>query len=178
MARAQDIGIDLGTSHVRIFMEGSDIVLDEPAVVAQERSTGMMLAVGDHAYRLVGRTPGSVDVRRPMHQGTISSTEMLRVMLSEFIRTVIGRRRILSRPSCVLALPSGVSEADRHVITSIVIDSGARKVNLIDRCVAAALGVGVPFQEAYGSMIVYMGAGATYIDVLAMNEKEAQSSHR
>lgn len=169
MAQVNDIGIDLGTSNVLIYMKGKGIVLREPAVVAIERESKKVLAVGSDAYRMIGRTPGSVLAVRPLRQGTVADFELTSTMLRYFVSSVIGRR-MFARPRAVISVPSGVNEMEKRSIISIMFDAGMRRTQLLDRPIAAALGVGLQFQEAYGTMIVDMGAGVTDIAVLSMGE--------
>lgn len=169
MAQVNDIGIDLGTSNVLIYMKGKGIVLREPAVVAIERESKKVLAVGNDAYRMIGRTPNNVLAVRPLRQGTVTDFELTSTMLRYFVGNVVGRR-LFSRPRAVISVPSGVNEVEKRSIISIMFDAGMRRTQLLDRPVAAALGVGIPFEEAYGTMIVDMGAGMTDIAVLSMGE--------
>ena len=169
MAQVNDIGIDLGTSNVLIYMKGKGIVLREPAVVAIERESKKVLAVGNDAYRMIGRTPSNVLAVRPLRQGTVADFELTSTMLRYFVGNVVGRR-MFSRPRAVISVPSGVNEVEKRSIISIMFDAGMRRTQLLDRPVAAALGVGLPFTEAYGTMIVDMGAGVTDIAVLSMGE--------
>lgn len=169
MAQISDIGVDLGTSNVLIYMKGKGIMLREPAVVAIERETKKILAVGSDAYRMIGRTPGNVLAVRPLRNGTVSDFELTSTMLRYFVGNVVGRR-LFSRPRAVVSVPSGVNEVEKRSIISIMFDAGMRRTQLLDRPVAAALGVGMQFEEAYGSMIVDMGAGVTDIAVLSMGE--------
>ena len=169
MAQVNDIGIDLGTSNVLIYMKGKGIVLREPAVVAIERESKKVLAVGNDAYRMIGRTPNNVLAVRPLRQGTVADFELTSTMLRYFVGNVVGRR-MFARPRAVISVPSGVNEVEKRSIISIMFDAGMRRTQLLDRPVAAALGVGLQFQEAYGTMIVDMGAGVTDIAVLSMGE--------
>ena len=169
MAQVNDIGIDLGTSNVLIYMKGKGIVLREPAVVAIERESKKVLAVGSDAYRMIGRTPGSVLAVRPLRQGTVADFELTSTMLRYFVSSVIVRR-MFARPRAVISVPSGVNEVEKRSSISIMFDAGMRRTQLLDRPLAAALGVGLQFQEAYGTMIVDMGAGVTDIAVLSMGE--------
>ncbi|MBQ9326663.1 MAG: rod shape-determining protein [Clostridia bacterium] len=169
MAQVNDIGIDLGTSQVLIYKKGRGIVLREPAVVAVDRDNNKILAVGSDAYRLIGRTPGNIQAVRPLRNGTILDFSLTQAMLHGFTRLAIGRH-ILARPRAVISVPTGVSETEKRAIISIMFDAGVRKTQLLDRPIAAALGIGLHFQEAYGNMIVDMGAGATDIAVLSMGD--------
>ena len=169
MAQSRDIGVDLGTSHVLIYMRGRGIVLREPAVVAVDRDLDRVLAVGSDAYRLIGRTPGNIQAIRPLRNGTIADYDLMKTLLSELVSHAVGRR-LFSRPRAVVSVPSGVNEVEKRSIISIMFDAGMRRTQMLERPLAAALGVGIRFDEAYGSMIVDIGAGATDIAVLAMSE--------
>jgi len=169
MAQVNDLGIDLGTSNVLIYMKGKGIVLREPAVVAIERQSKHVLAVGSDAYKMIGRTPGNVLAVRPLRQGTSSDFELTNTMLRYFVGHVIGKR-FFSRPRVVMSVPTGVNDAEKHNLIRIMLDAGAKHTQLLDRPTAAALGVGIRFEEAYGSMIVDMSAGVTDIAVLSMGE--------
>ena len=169
MAQVNDIGVELGTSNVLIYMKGKGIMLREPAVVAVERDSRKILAVGSDAYRMIGRTPGNVVAVRPLRQGTVADFELTSTMLRYFVSNVVGRR-LFARPRAVVSVPSGVNEVEKRSIISIMFDAGMRRTQLLDRPIAAALGVGIQFEEAYGSMIVDMGAGVTDIAVLSMGE--------
>ena len=168
MAKVSDLGIDLGTSNVLIYQNGS-IVLRQPAVVAIERVSKKVLAVGTEAYRMIGRTPGNVLALRPLRQGTVSDFELTNTMLRHFMSQVIGKR-IFGRPRVVLSVPSGVNEAEKSSLISILFDAGAKRTQLLDRPIAAAMGVGMDFQKPYGCMVVDMGAGITDIAVLASGQ--------
>lgn len=169
MAQIQDIGIDLGTSQVLISARGRGIVLREPAVVAVDRNTGKVLAVGSDAYKLIGRTPGNVQAIRPLRQGTVSDFELTKELIHAMIKHAVGTHWF-ARPRAVLALPTGVSDTEKRAILSVMLDAGMRKTQLIDKPVASAIGLGLHFTEPYGTMIIDMGAGASDIAVLSSSE--------
>ena len=169
MAQNHDIGIDLGTSQVLISARGRGIVLREPAVVAVDRNTGKVLAVGSDAYKLIGRTPGNVQAVRPLRQGTVSDFELTKELIHAMIKHAVGNHWF-SRPRAVLALPTGVSDTEKRAILSVMLDAGMRKTQLIDKPVASAIGIGLHFTEPYGNMIIDMGAGASDIAVLSSSE--------
>ena len=169
MAQVNDIGIDLGTSQVLIYQKGRGIILREPAVVAVDRDSSKILAVGNDAFRLIGRTPGNVQAIRPLHHGNVVDFSLTQQMLHDFTTHAIGRHWF-SRPRAVISVPTLVSDAEKNQIISIMFDAGVRKTQLLERPIAAALGVGIHFSEAYGSMIIDMGAGASDIAVLSMGE--------
>lgn len=167
MASAADIGIDLGTSNVLIYARGKGIVLNEPAVVALERDTRSIRAIGTEAHRMIGRTPSSIAALRPLREGMVSDFELTSSMLHYFVTQVIGKR-MFARPRAVLSLPSGVNEMVKRSISAIMFEAGARRTQLLDRPVAAAIGAGINITDAYGSMIVDIGAGMTDIAVLSL----------
>ena len=169
MAQVSDLGIDLGTSNVLIYQKGKGIVLRQPAVVAIERVSKKVLAVGTDAYKMIGRTPGNVLALRPLRQGVVSDFELTNTMLRHFMGMVIGKR-FFGRPRVVLSVPSGVNEAEKSSLISILFDAGAKRTQLLDRPIAAAMGVGMDFQKPYGCMVVDMGAGVTDIAVLASGQ--------
>lgn len=169
MTQVSDLGIDLGTSNVLIYQKGKGIVLRQPAVVAIERTSKKVLAVGTEAYRMIGRTPGNVLALRPLRQGVVSDFELTNTMLRHFMSMVIGKR-IFGRPRVVLSVPSGVNEAEKSSLISILFDAGAKRTQMLDRPIAAAMGVGMDFQKPYGCMVVDMGAGVTDIAVLASGQ--------
>lgn len=175
MAQVSDLGIDLGTSNVLIYQKGKGIVLRQPAVVAIERVSKKVLAVGTEAYRMIGRTPGNVLALRPLRQGVVSDFELTNTMLRHFMGMVIGKR-LFGRPRVVLSVPSGVNEAEKSSLISILFDAGAKRTQLLDRPIAAAMGVGMDFQKPYGCMVVDMGAGVTDIAVLASGQVIEASS--
>ncbi|MBQ2700818.1 MAG: rod shape-determining protein, partial [Clostridia bacterium] len=169
MASYNDIGIDLGTSNVLIYMKGKGIVLREPAVVAIDRDSRDVLAVGEDARRMVGRTPSSILAIRPLKQGVISDFELASAMLRYFVVKVVGKR-LFNRPRAVISLPTGVNEVEKRSIISTMFDAGMRRTQLLEKPIAAALGSGLPIDEAYGSMIVDVGAGVTDVAVLSVGQ--------
>jgi rod shape-determining protein MreB len=164
-----DIGVDLGTSNVLIYRRGSGVFLRVPAVVAVDRDTNRVIAVGEEAYQLIGRTPGNIQAIRPLQQGSILDYDLVKTLLTNVVSHVVGRH-FLARPRAVLSVPSGVNEIEKRSVISMMYDAGMRRTQMLDRPIAAALGVGMRFDDAYGSMIVDLGAGATDIAVLSMNE--------
>lgn len=167
MASADDIGIDLGTSNVLIYARGKGIALNEPAVVALERETRNIRAIGVEAHRMLGRTPGNIMAMRPLREGMVADFELTSSMLHYFVVQVIGKH-MFARPRAVLSLPSGVNEMEKRSISAIMFEAGARRTQLLDRPVAAAIGAGMNINDAYGSMIVDIGAGMTDIAVLSL----------
>lgn len=169
MASYNDIGIDLGTSNVLIYMKGKGIVLREPAVVAIDRDSRDVLAVGEDARRMVGRTPSSILAIRPLKQGVISDFELTSAMLRYFVVKVVGKR-LFNRPRAVISLPTGVNEVEKRSIISTMFDAGMRRTQLLEKPIAAAIGAGLSIDEAYGTMVVDISAGVSDVAVLSMGQ--------
>ena len=167
MASAADIGIDLGTSNVLIYARGKGIVLNEPAVVALERDTRSIRAIGTEAHRMIGRTPSSIAALRPLREGMVSDFELTSSMLHYFVTQVIGKR-MFARPRAVLSLPSGVNEMEKRSISAIMFEAGARRTQLLDRPVAAAIGAGIDIAKPDGHMVVDIGGGTSDIAVISL----------
>ncbi|MDD3335868.1 MAG: rod shape-determining protein [Eubacteriales bacterium] len=169
MASVNDIGIDLGSSHVLIYMKGKGIVLREPAVVAIDRDSRDILAYGEEASRMIGRTPGNILAIRPLRDGTISDYELVSFMLKGFVSKAIGKH-MFARPRAILAVPSSVNEMEKRSLISTMFDAGMRRTQLLNRSLAAALGAGLPIDEAYGTMLVDISAGVSDIAVLSFGK--------
>jgi rod shape-determining protein MreB len=161
------MGIDLGTATTLVFAKGEGVVLCEPSVVAIERGTSHVLAVGEEAKRMLGRTPGNIIAIRPMKDGVISDFEITEAMLRFFIKKV-HHRRVLVRPRIVIAIPSGITEVEKRAVKDSAERAGAREVFLIEEPIAAAIGVGLPIQEPIGNMIIDIGGGTTEIAVISL----------
>ncbi len=164
---SNDIGIDLGTATTLVYVKGEGIVLCEPSVVAVKRGTSHVLAVGDEAKRMLGRTPGNIVAIRPMRDGVITDFEVTEAMLRSFISRV-RRKRFQIRPRIVIAIPSGITEVERRAVRESAERAGARDVILIEEPVAAAIGVGLPIHEPVGNMIIDVGGGTTEIAVISL----------
>ncbi len=164
---SNDIGIDLGTASTLVCVKGKGIVLCEPSVVAVERGTSRVLAVGEEAKRMLGRTPGNIMAIRPMRDGVITDFEVTEAMLRHFIRKV-RNRRFQVRPRIIIAIPSGITEVEKRAVKESAERAGAREVYLIEEPVAAAIGVGLPIQEPIGNMIIDIGGGTTEIAVISL----------
>jgi rod shape-determining protein MreB len=164
---SNDIGIDLGTATTLVFVKNEGIVVREPSVVAIERGTSRVLAVGSEAKRMLGRTPGNIVAIRPMKDGVITDFEITEAMLRYFIRSV-RRRRLQLNPRIVIAIPSGITEVEKRAVKESAERAGAREVFLIEEPVAAAIGVGLPIQEPVGNMIIDIGGGTTEIAVISL----------
>ena len=164
---SNDIGIDLGTATTLVYVKGEGIVVREPSVVAIERGTSRVLAVGNEAKRMLGRTPGNIIAIRPMKDGVITDFEITEAMLRYFIRSV-RKRRLQLNPRIVIAIPSGITEVEKRAVKESAERAGAREVFLIEEPVAAAIGVGLPIQEPVGNMIIDIGGGTTEIAVISL----------
>ncbi|MFA6350477.1 MAG: rod shape-determining protein [Candidatus Omnitrophota bacterium] len=165
---SNDIGIDLGTASTLVCVKGKGIVLCEPSVVAVDRTTSRVLAVGEEAKRMLGRTPGNIMAIRPMRDGVITDFEVTEAMLRHFIRKV-RNRRFQVRPRIIIAIPSGITEVEKRAVKESAERAGAREVYLIEEPVAAAIGVGLPIQEPIGNMIIDIGGGTTEIAVISLS---------
>jgi rod shape-determining protein MreB len=162
------IGIDLGTTHVRIHVKGRGVVLREPAVIAVENGTTNIKAVGEDAYRMLGRTPGNITAVRPMADGVIADYSLTEKMLQYFVRKVMtGPARFL-RPNIMICIPSGITEVEKRAVLQAVSEIGARKAFLIEEPIAAAIGSGVNIADPVGSMVIDIGGGTTDIAIISM----------
>jgi len=164
---SNDIGIDLGTASTLVYVKGEGIVICEPSVVAIERGTSHVLAVGSEAKRMLGRTPGNIVAIRPMKDGVITDFEITEAMLRYFIRKV-RRGRFQLNPRIVIAIPSGITEVERRAVKESAERAGGREVFLIEEPIAAAIGVGLPIDEPLGNMIIDIGGGTTEIAVISL----------
>ena len=162
-----DIGFDLGTATVLAYIKGRGIVLREPAMVAVDVNTRNILAVGDEARRMQGRTPPNVRVIRPLRDGSIVDFDILERMLRYFMHKIVGRRTLI-RPYAVVCVPSGVTDMEKRSVVEAALDAGARRTQLMDSAVAGALGAGLEVGEAYGSMLTLDRVFVTDISVVAM----------
>ncbi|NNM29190.1 MAG: rod shape-determining protein [Akkermansiaceae bacterium] len=164
---SNDLGIDLGTANTLVNVKDHGIVLREPSVVAVKAGTNEVLAVGDDAKRMLGRTPGNIVAIRPLKDGVIADFEVTEAMLRHFIRKVNNKRH--SRPRVVVAIPSGITAVERRAVKESAENAGAREVYLIEEPMAAAIGVGLPVQDASGNMIVDIGGGTTEVALISLS---------
>ena len=164
---SNDIGIDLGTATTLVYLKGEGVVLCEPSVVAILKDTNHVIAVGDEAKRMLGRTPGNIVAIRPMKDGVISDFEITEAMLRYFIRKVQRRGSWVS-PALVIAIPSGITEVEKRAVKDSAERAGARSVQLIEEPKAAAVGVGLPVEEPLGNMIIDIGGGTTELAVISL----------
>lgn len=170
-----DIGIDLGTASVLVYIKGQGIVLQEPSVVAIDNNTNNILAVGEEARRMLGRTPGNIVATRPLRQGVISDYDVTEKMLKYFIHKAVGRKLIL-KPRIAVCVPSGVTEVERKAVEDATKQAGARHVFIIEEPIAAAIGAGIDIGRACGSMVVDIGGGTTDIAVISLGGTVVSSS--
>ena len=164
---SNDIGIDLGTANSLVYVKDRGIVLREPSVVAIQTGTNRVLAVGNEAKRMLGRTPGNITAIRPMKDGVIADFEITEAMLRYFIRKVQSNR-IMIRPRIIISVPSGITEVEKRAVKDSATHAGAREVYLIEEPMAAAIGVGLPVQEPAGNMIVDIGGGTTEVALISL----------
>lgn len=166
MVFSSDIGIDLGTASVLVYVKGKGIVLNEPSVVAVDKQTGKILSVGESAQKMLGRTPGNIVAIRPMREGVISDYEMTERMIKEFIRKVMGFR--LFKPNVVMCVPSIITEVEERAVIDAGTQAGAKRVFLVEEPLAAAIGAGIDIAQPNGNMIVDIGGGTTDIAVISL----------
>ena len=165
-AIAKDIGIDLGTASVLVYVKGKGIVLNEPSVVAMDKNTGKLLKVGEEARQMLGRTPGNIVAIRPLREGVISDYDMTERMLKEFIRKVAGF--MVFKPRVIICVPSGITEVEERAVVDAGIQSGCRRVYLIEEPIAAAIGAGIDIMKPDGHMVVDIGGGTADIAVISL----------
>lgn len=166
---SRDIGIDLGTANVLIHVKGKGIVLNEPAVVAMDRSQGKVLAVGEEAYLMVGRTPGNIEVIRPLKDGVIADFDVTEAMLRHFI-TKINVKGFLSKPTMLICCPTNITKVEQKAIKQAAEKSGGRKVFLEEEPKVAAIGAGMDIFQPSGNMVIDIGGGTTDVAVLSMGD--------
>ena len=173
---SHDLGIDLGTSNVLIYVDGSGVILREPSVVAVDKNTGRILKVGSAARNMLGRTPGNLVAMHPLKDGVISDHEMTVKMLQQLFRVAAKTRFFSPKPRVVICVPSGVTEVEERTVINAAIEAGARRVYLIEEPLAAALGANLDISGPNGHMVVDIGGGTTDIAVLTLNGVAVSSS--
>ena len=162
-----DIGIDLGTASILVYIKGQGTVLKEPSVVAIDKNTDKILAVGEEARSMLGRTPGNIIAIRPMREGVISDYHITEKMLKYFINKAVGRP-LMRKPRIAICVPSNVTEVERRAVEDAAIQAGARQVYIIEEPIAAAIGAGIDIARACGSMVVDIGGGTTDVAVISL----------
>ena len=162
-----DIGIDLGTASVLVYVRGKGVVLKEPSVVAFDRDTNVIRAIGEDARMMLGRTPGNIVAVRPLRQGVISDYTVTEKMIKYFVQKALGRRTF-KKPRISICVPSGVTEVEKKAVEEATFAAGAREVHLIEEPVAAAIGAGIDIAKPCGNMIVDIGGGTSDIAVISL----------
>lgn len=170
MFGVDELGMDLGTSSLHIVVRGKGVVLSEPAYVAYDRQTRDVVAVGEDARRMYGRTPAGLIVERPLCDGRIRSFDLVSKMLRYFVRKVIGKRAAF-RPRMLLALPGGMAPSEQQTLVDVLVDAGVRSVIPVDECVASAIGGGLRIDQPYGRMNIDMGGGRTNVSVFSLGHQ-------
>ena len=173
-----DIAIDLGTANTLIEVKGEGLVVNEPSVVAVDRESRRVRAIGLEAKRMLGRTPEGVVAVQPMRHGVIADVDMADLMLRHFLERVLPRGLFRMKPTVVIGVPSGITEMERRAVRAAVIAAGAKAVHLISEPMAAAIGVGLPVTSPKGSMVVNVGGGTSEIGVIALSGIVADASIR
>jgi len=174
-----DLGIDLGTANTLVYVRGKGIIINEPSVVAINKKTKQVLAIGEDARKMVGRTPAHIVAIKPLIDGVVSDFEVTEQMLKHFISKVHSQRfSLVPRPRVVVGIPYGVTEVEQRAVEEAALNAGAREVFLIEEPMAAAIGAKLPIQEASGSMIVDIGGGTTEVAVISLGGIVASRSLR
>lgn len=171
----KDMGIDLGTASVLVFIQGKGIVLKEPSVVAFDKNTNRILAVGEEARNMIGRTPGNIVAKRPLRDGVISDYDVTEMMLKYFIKKANSSRG-WGKPRVVVCIPCEATEVERRAVRDAALNAGARKVYLIEEPVAAAIGAGLDIARPNGCMVVDIGGGTTDVAVISLGGMVVRSS--
>jgi rod shape-determining protein MreB len=165
---SNDIGIDLGTANTLVYVRNQGIVLNEPSVVAVEKSTGKVLAIGSAAKEMMGRTPSGIEAVRPLKDGVIADFQISEKLIADFLRRVV-KHRYLMKPRVVISVPSGITEVEKRAVRDSAENAGAREVYLLQEPMAAAIGVGLPVEQPTGIMVIDIGGGTSEIAVIALN---------
>ncbi|MHB1042085.1 MAG: rod shape-determining protein [Eubacteriales bacterium] len=165
---SKDMGMDLGTANSLVYVKGKGIVIREPSVVAIQKDTGQVLAVGEEAKRMIGRTPGNIVAIRPLRDGVIADFDVTQSMIKYFINKSLRARTFLVRPRVVVGVPSGVTAVEERAVREAALQAGAREAYLIEEPMAAAIGAGLPVHEPTGNMIVDIGGGTTEVAVISL----------
>lgn len=165
---AKDLGIDLGTANSLVYVKGKGIAIKEPSVVAVQKETNQVLAVGEEAKRMIGRTPGNIIAIRPMKDGVIADFDITQSMVNYFMNRALKNGSYLIKPSVVISVPSGVTAVEERAVREAALQAGAREAYLIEEPMAAAVGAGLPVHEPAGNMIVDIGGGTTEVAVISL----------
>jgi len=163
-----DIAVDLGTANTLIYVKGEGIILDEPSVVAVEKGSGRVMAIGLEAKRMLGRTPEAIEAVRPLKDGVIADVDITELMLRHFLKQVTAKKLFRIKPRVVVGVPSGITELERRAVRSSAMSAGAKEVFMVAEPMAAAIGVGLPVETPTGNMVIDIGGGTTEIAVIAL----------
>ncbi|KXG77065.1 rod shape-determining protein [Thermotalea metallivorans] len=165
---SKDMGIDLGTANTLVYVRGKGIVVREPSVVAIQEDTRQVLAVGQEAKQMIGRTPGNIVAIRPLKDGVIADFDVTQSMLKYFIKRAYPKKSLFFQPRVVVGVPSGVTEVEKRAVEEAALQAGAKEAYLIEEPMAAAIGAGLPVEEPTGSMVVDIGGGTTEIAIISL----------
>lgn len=163
-----DLGIDLGTANVLVFMKGKGVVIQEPSVVALDKTKNLVLAVGNDAKRMIGRTPGNVVAVRPLRDGVIADFEITETMLKYFIKKALSGKSWIAKPRIIIGVPSGITGVEKRAVLDAAYHAGASEAYLLEEPMAAAIGANLPVSDPSGSMIVDIGGGTTEVAVVSL----------
>lgn len=163
----KDLGIDLGTANCLVYERNRGVIMQEPSVVAMQKSTKKVLTVGEEARQMIGRTPGDIVAIRPLREGVIADFDLTRELIRYLIREAC-RGKVFLKPRVVVSIPSGTTEVERRAVVEATVNAGAREVYLIEEPVAAAIGAGLPVQEPTGNMVIDIGGGTTDVAVISL----------
>ena len=167
MFGSTSVGIDLGTANILVYVKGKGIVLREPSVVTVDKDTNTVLAIGEEAREMIGRTPGNIVAIRPLRDGVIADYDMTESMIRHFLEKVVGKS-LLFRPRVMICVPTGVTVVEKRAVQEAAEQAGAKKTELIEEPIAAALGAGIDISEPVGSMVVDIGGGTTDVAVISL----------
>jgi rod shape-determining protein MreB and related proteins len=168
---SHDVGIDLGTANILVWVKGKGIVIREPSVVARNKKTKEILAIGSSAKKMIGKAPGTIEVIRPLKDGVIADFDAAETLLSEYIKKVHSEETVMPKipkPRVVIGIPSGVTEVERRAVADAALSAGAREAHMVEEPMAAAIGAGLPIEEPDGVFIVDIGGGTTEIAVISL----------
>ncbi len=171
-----DIGIDLGTANVLVYVKGKGIVINQPSVVAFEKDTKKLIAIGTKAKKMIGKEPSNISVIRPLKHGVISDYTVTERMLKAFIKTAMQKRKMMGRPKVCVCVPSGVTEVEKRAVEDAVYRAGAKSVYIMEEPVAAAIGANMDISLPYGHMVVDIGGGTTDIAIISLGGIVASNS--